>query len=323
MPKAIQLTETGDAENLTVIEQAIPAPGPGEVQIRNHAIGINFIDIYIRRGLYAADLPIILGKEAAGEVIAIGQGVTSHTVGDRVAALVDDGGYAEVTNAQADRTAILPGGVSYEDAAAILLKGLTAAMLLRDVYPLKSGDKAIITAAAGGVGGILCQWARIIGGEVIAIVGSAEKLEIARANKADHIIIREQTNDLTAAIRDITDGDGADVAYDSLGADTFISILDALRPRATMVTYGNATGPVPPIAPLELAKRGSLTLIRPTLFDYATPERFTKMAADLFTAVTDGGLRPKIHKQYQLDDAAKAHQFLESGQSQGAVILRP
>ena len=323
MAKTAIISELGDANQFSIVEQDIPPPGPGEVQIRNRAIGLNFIDIYQRRGLYPVSLPAVLGKEAAGEVIAIGQGVTGITEGQRVASLVQGGGYAQIMNAPASRTAILPESVSFDIAAGALLKGLTASMLIHDIFPLAAGHTVLVTAASGGVGGILCQWALHLGANIIAVVGSAEKADIARQNSIKNVIIRTQTNDLAGSVRDLTNGDGVDVVYDSLGAETFYASLDSLRPRGLMVTYGNATGPVPAIAPLELAKRGSLILTRPILFDFATPDRFASMAEKLFTVLANGVVKPSIHKEYQLDSVSEAHQFLESGKSQGTIILHP
>ncbi len=231
------------------------------------------------------------------------------------------GAYAEVANASAAMAAKIPDGVSDEEAAAVFLKGLTAEMLVRQIYPLKPGDVCLVHAAAGGVGTLLCQWAKHLGARVIAVVGSEGMAAAARANGADEVIVRTQTDSIAGEARRLTGGKGVDVVYDSVGASTFEASLDSLALRGHMITYGNASGPVPAVAPLELMRRGSLTLTRPSLFHYATPDRLPAMAADLFAMVAKGALRPKIAHRFPLADVAEAHRLLESGATEGAIVL--
>ncbi|MAW81518.1 MAG: hypothetical protein CMI63_14875 [Parvularcula sp.] len=323
MSKAVYLETHGGPEGFVLRDHDLPAPGFGQIQLRHHAIGLNFIDIYQRKGLYPVALPGVLGSEAAGVVEAIGDGVTGFAPGDRVACLHSSGAYAERANGAAVLCAKVPDGVSDEAAAAIFLKGLTAEMLVRQVYPLKAGDACLVHAAAGGVGTLLCQWAKHIGARVIGVVGSPEKEEIARENGADDIILRTQTDNIASEVRRLTDQNGVDVVYDSVGEATFEASLDSLALRGHMVSFGNASGPVPAVAPLELMRRGSLTLSRPSLFHYATPERLPAMAAALFDMVAKGALRPRVKHQFPLSDVAGAHRLLESGKSAGAIVLKP
>jgi NADPH2:quinone reductase len=320
--RSITLSSVGGPENFRLEEAPDPSPGPGQICVRNISIGVNFIDIYQRRGLYPITLPAVLGQEAAGVVAAAGPGA-GFAIGERVAYLSGGGAYAEHTLVDAGRAAKIPFEAGDEVAAASFLKGLTAEMLVRQVYPLKSGETALVTAAAGGVGSLLCQWAAHIGARVIAVVGEASKVAAARANGAHEIIDRRSTTDLAGAVRDLTGGRGVDVVYDSVGAATFESCLDALALRGMMVTYGNASGPAPAIAPLELTRRGSLTLARPSLFHYATPERLPAKAAALFDLLGAGILKPRIAAAFPLDSAADAHRLLESGAAVGAIILKP
>lgn len=323
MTKAVFLDEHGGPDAFSLRDQELKDPGPGEIRVRHKAIGLNFIDIYQRKGLYPVSLPAVLGQEAAGVVEAVGDGVSDFAPGDRVACLYGSGGYAEEGNAPAALSAKIPEGVSDDAAAALFLKGLTAEMLLRQVYPLKAGETCLVHAAAGGVGTILCQWAKHIGARVIAVVGSPEKEAIARENGADDIIIRTQTESIASEVRRLTGGEGVEVVYDSIGEATFEASLDSLALRGHMVTYGNASGPPPAITPLELMRRGSLTLTRPSLFHYATPERLPAMAAALFDMVASGAVKPKIAHRLALSDIADAHRLLESGKTAGAIILTP
>ncbi len=323
MSKAVFLDEHGGPERFELREQTLSAPDPGEIRVRHKAVGLNFIDIYQRKGLYPVSLPGVLGSEAAGVVEEVGEGVDEFKPGDRVACLYGAGAYAEEGTAPAAMAAKIPDGVSDDAAAAIFLKGLTAEMLLRQVYPLKAGDTCLIHAAAGGVGSLLCQWAKHIGARVIAIVGSAEKEAIARENGADEVIIRTQTENLASEVRRLTGGAGVEVVYDSIGEATFEASLDSLALRGHMVTYGNASGPVPAVSPLELMRRGSLTLTRPSLFHYATPDRLPAMAAALFEMVASGAVKPKIAHRLPLSEIAEAHRLLESGKTTGAIILAP
>lgn len=320
--KEVVLTQIGGPENFAVRE-ALPAHLPaGSVRVRNAAIGVNFIDIYQRKGLYPVATPAVLGQEGAGVVIEAGAGAP-FSVGERVAYLSGLGAYAGETVVDAARVARLPDGVSDEAAAASFLKGLTAYMLVRDVFPLKSGQTALVTAAAGGVGSLLVPWAAHLGARVIAVVGGPAKIAAARDSGAGDIIDRSATPDIAAEVRRLTNGRGVDVVYDSVGAATFEASLDSLAPRGMMVTYGNASGPVPPVAPLELARRGSLSLVRPVLFHYATPDRLPMMAAALFDLIAGGVLRPKIAGDFPLDAVADAHRLLEAGGTVGSIILKP
>jgi NADPH2:quinone reductase len=320
--KVVTLKAAGGAENFA-LEEAPAAPlADGHIRVRNNAVGVNFIDIYQRKGLYPIATPCILGQEGAGLVAEAGAGAPFKK-GERVAYLSGFGAYAEETIVDAARAAKIPDGVSDDLAAASFLKGLTAEMLLRQVYPLKSGQTALVTAAAGGVGSLLTQWAAHIGARVIAIVGDAAKIDAAKANGAAAVIDRRATPDTASEVRRLTDGRGVDVVYDSVGAATFDASLDSLAMRGLMVSYGNASGPVPPVAPLELTRRGSLTLARPSLFHYATPERLPAMAAALFDLIGKGVLRPTIARTFPLAETADAHRLLEAGKTIGAIILKP
>ncbi|WP_375201783.1 quinone oxidoreductase family protein [Hyphococcus sp.] len=321
MSKAVFLNDHGGPEGFVLKAHDLPPPGFGQIQLRHHAIGLNFIDIYQRKGLYPVELPAILGSEAAGVVDAVGEGVSGFKPGDRAACLHSSGAYAERANGAATLCAKIPDGVSDEAAAAIFLKGLTAEMLVRQVYPLKAGETCLVHAAAGGVGTLLCQWAKHIGARVIGVVGAAEKESVARDNGADEVIVRTQTDNIASEVRRLTGGNGVEVVYDSVGEATFEASLDSLALRGHMVTFGNASGPVPAVSPLELMRRGSLTLTRPSLFHYATPDRLPAMAAALFDMVAKGALKPKIERSFPLGDVADAHRLLESGKSAGAIVL--
>lgn len=320
--KSVVISAVGGPENF-VMEETAPAPlAAGHVRVRNKAIGVNFIDIYQRRGLYPVSTPCVLGQEGAGVVVEAGEGAPFKP-GERVAYLSGLGAYAEETVIDAARAARIPDGVSDDFAAASFLKGLTAEMLLRQVYALKAGQSALITAAAGGVGSLLTQWATQLGARVIAVVGGPDKVAAAKANGAADIIDRSAVSDIAGAVRALTQGRGVDVVYDSVGAATFETSLDSLALRGMMVTYGNASGPVPPVAPLDLTRRGSLTLARPSLFHYATPERLPAMAKALFDLIAAGVLKPQIARTFPLAEAADAHRLLEAGKTIGAIVLRP
>ncbi|MEE2690229.1 MAG: quinone oxidoreductase [Pseudomonadota bacterium] len=320
--KAIVLKEHGGPEGLAVETRETPAPSPGEIVVANSVAGVNFIDIYQRRGLYPLSLPAVLGGEGAGVVKSVGAEVTALRPGDRVAWYGGGGGYAEETVLPAGMAAKIPDAVSDEIAAATFLKGLTAEMLARQVYPLKKGDRALIHAAAGGVGTLLVQWAKHLGAEIIAVVGSKAKEATARDAGAQHVIVRDETADIAAAVRSLTGGKGVEVVYDSVGAATFAASLDSLAMRGVMVSYGNASGPVPAFAPLELARRGSLFLTRPTLFHYATPDRLQQMAADLFAMLEKGVLRPAAPTVFPLEKAGEAQALLETGATTGSIVLK-
>lgn len=323
MDKAVFLDEAGGPENFALRDHAPRAPGDGALLVRNTAISLNFIDIYQRKGLYPISFPAILGEEAVGIVEAAGAGVHGFQAGDRVAYLSGGGAYATATICEAGAAAKVPDAVDDDAAAAVFLKGLTAHMLLRDVFPLGPQHTCLIYAASGGVGTLLTQWAAYIGATVIGVVGSEEKAAIARDNGASETIVRTKTPSISADVRKLTDGAGVNVVYDSVGAATFEASLDSLALRGHMVTYGNASGPVPAVQPLDLARRGSLTLTRPTLFHYATPDRLPAMARAVFDLVAEGVLRPSVGYRFPLADVAKAHQLLESGGTTGAIVLKP
>ena len=310
--------------DVLALEEATSAPlADDEIRIKNSAIGVNFIDIYQREGLYPMDLPFTPGQEGIGFVSETGSAVANVQVGDRVAYLSGGSSYATETNVAATKCVKIPERVNDEDAAAVLLKGLTVQMLIRQVFDLKEGQTALVYAAAGGVGNLLCQWANHIGATVIGVVGNAAKVDIAKAAGATNVIDRSATPDLVSEVRLLTKGDGVDVVYDSIGDATFIQSLDCLALRGMMVTYGNASGPPPAIAPLELAKRGSLSLIRPILFHYSTPEHLPVMARELFDLMQAGILKASISEVFPLQEAAKAQALLEGGQTTGAIVLKP
>ncbi|MDZ7629484.1 MAG: quinone oxidoreductase [Parvularculaceae bacterium] len=319
--KELLLTALGGPENFELRETSARAPEAHEILVRNVAIGVNFIDIYQRKGLYPVAVPTVLGQEGAGLVLAAGKD-TPFREGDRVAYMAG-GAYAEESVIPAASAAALPDGVSEDAAAASFLKGLTAEMLLRQVYPIKAGQTALVTAAAGGVGLLLCQWAVYLGVRVIAIVGSAAKIAAVKATGVKDVIDRAQTSDIAAAVRTLTKGKGVDVAYDSVGAATFEASLDSLAMRGMMVSYGNASGPVPPIAPLELTRRGSISLARPSLFHYAMPDRMPDAAAALFDLMARGVIKPTLAATFPLSKGADAHRLLEEGKTIGSIILKP
>ncbi|MFC3111205.1 quinone oxidoreductase family protein [Undibacterium arcticum] len=324
MPKAIRISKTGGPEVMEYVDVAVAAPGPGEAQVRHAAIGVNFIDVYFRTGLYPQSLPAGLGGEGAGTVEAVGAGVTHLQPGDRVAyAARGSGAYAELRNLPADVLVKLPDAIGFDTAAAMMLKGLTAQYLLRSTYPLKSGETMLFHAAAGGVGLIACQWARALGVTMIGTVGSADKAALAKAHGCTHVI-NYNTENFVERVRQITGGKGVPVVYDSIGKDTFIGSLDCLQPRGMMVSYGNASGAVPPFALSELASRGSLFITRPTLFSYvAKREDLEARAHELFEMVESGKIKIEIHQRYALKDAAQAHIDLESRKTTGSSILVP
>jgi NADPH2:quinone reductase len=321
--RAVEIAAHGGGEVLRLIDRDIPAPGPGEIVVENAAIGLNFIDVYQRKGLYPVSLPAILGTEGAGLVRVVGEGVERFQPGDRVVYFSGGGAYAEHARIPAGLAAPTPEALGDDIAASAFLKGLTALMLVEDVFHLKRGHRALVYAAVGGVGTFLTQWAAHIGAEVIAVVGDADKAARARGLGAAAVIIRTETKDIAAAARALTGGAGVDVVYDSVGAETFTASLDALAPRGMMVSYGNASGPVPPVAPLELGRRGSLSLCRPSLFHYATPERLPAMAARLFEMLATGAIKAPNPMAFPLAEVAAAHRLLESGRSTGPIILTP
>jgi NADPH2:quinone reductase len=321
---AIRIHEFGGPDVLKFEKVTVPDPAAGEVRVRHTAIGLNFIDTYHRSGLYPLDLPTGLGSEAAGIVEAVGPGVTEVRKGDRVAYTGRPAeAYSEARNFPAQRLVPLPAWVSDEEAAAVLLKGLTAWYLLRQSYRVEAGDAILLYAAAGGVGSLVTQWARHLGATIIGIVGTAEKAELARAQGCHHIVMADN-EDTAAAVRALTGGEGVAVVYDSVGRDTFFASLDSLRPHGVMVSFGNTSGPVRPFAPAELAKRGSLYVTRPLLFDFVdTRERLLAGAAELFDVMKQGIVKVRINQRYALKDAADAHRDLEGRKTTGSTILIP
>jgi NADPH2:quinone reductase len=324
MAKAIRYARTGGPEVLEVVDVEVGEPGPGEARVRNHAIGLNFIDVYFRNGLYPAPLPGGLGHEAAGVVEAVGEGVSHVKPGDRVAyAARPNGAYSELRTMPADILVKLPDAIDFETGAAMMLQGLTVQYLFRQTYPLKAGDTILFHAAAGGVGLIACQWARAMGVNLIGTVGSNEKAELARQHGAAHVI-NYNTEDVVQRVLEITNGAKVPVVYDSVGKDTFIRSLDCLAPRGLMVSFGNSSGAVPPFALSELVSRGSLYITRPTLQTYAARrEDLEAMAAELFEMVGSGKIKIEIHQRFPLADAAQAHIALESRRTTGKTILLP
>jgi NADPH2:quinone reductase len=324
MPKAIRLYQTGGAENMRYEDVEVAPPGPTEATVRHTAIGLNYIDVYDRTGLYPTPLPAVLGREAAGVVTAVGGKVKTLRVGDRVAyALHYPGSYCELRNVPADRMVSVPDGVSDEQAAAMMLKGLTAHYLLRRTHRVKRGETIIVHAAAGGVGSIAVQWARVLGAHVIGVVGSDSKARIARELGCDHVIVTGR-EDLVTRVREITRGKGVRVVYDSVGRDTFMASLDCLAPLGLMVSYGNSTGPVAPISLLELSKRGSLFLTRPVLYHHVpTPRLLARAAHELFAVVASGRVKIRMGQRYALADAAQAHRDLEGRRTTGCTVLIP
>lgn len=324
---AIRFSAHGGPEVLRWETVELPDPGPGEIRIRHHAIGVNFIDTYHRTGLYSVPLPSGLGQEGAGVVEAVGPGVTEFRPGDRVAycggSLLPVGAYSEVRNFPAERAVRLPDDISFETAAAVMLKGLTSQFLVRRTHRVQPGDTVLIHAAAGGVGLLLVQWAKRLGATVIATAGNDEKAELVRAHGADHVIVYTREN-FTERTRALTNGRGVDVVYDSVGRATFLGSLDSLRPLGLMVSFGNASGKVEPFDIGLLAQKGSLFLTRPTLFTYiARREDLLAMAEELFAAIRQGWLDVKIGQRFPLSQAAEAHRALESRRTIGATLLLP
>lgn len=321
---AIRLNRTGGPEVMEYIEVELGDPGPGQALVRHAAIGINFIDCYFRSGLYPQPLPGALGMEGAGVVEAVGEGVTHVQPGDRVAyAGRPNGAYAEARVLPADILLKLPDSISFETGAAMMLQGLTVQYLFRSTAPLKRGDTILFHAAAGGVGLIASQWARALGVNMIGTVGSEEKAALARANGCAHVI-NYNTENFVERVREITDGSMVSVVYDSIGKDTFTGSLDCLQPRGLMVSFGNASGPVPDFALSELSARGSLFITRPTLFAYAAKRsELEAMAADLFEVVGNGAVKIEVNQRYQLADVARAHTELEARLTTGSSILLP
>jgi NADPH:quinone reductase len=323
MTHAIRIHSYGGPEVLRWETVDVPEPGQGQARVRHTAIGLNFIDTYERTGLYPLQLPAVLGREAAGVVEAVGPGVSQLKVGDRIAyAFNSAGAYSEARMLPAERLVRIPEGVSDNQAAALMLKGMTAQMLLRQTFRVRKGNTMLVTAAVGGVGSILLQWAKHLGAKVIAVVGTTEKAQRARELGADHALLSSE--DWVAQTKALTKSRGVDVVYDSVGKDTFMGSLDCLRPRGLMVTYGNASGPVAPMAPLELSKRGSLFLTRPTLFHYIpTRTLLVRAASEMFDLVAKSVISVHIGQKYPLQEAARAHVDLEARRTVGSTVLVP
>lgn len=325
MTKAIRIHQPGGSDALVWEEVEVSAPGPGQVRLRQTAIGLNFIDVYHRSGLYPLpSLPSVLGLEAAGVVEELGPDVTGLKVGQRVAyASLPVGAYAEERLMPASRVVPLPDAIDDRTAAAMMLKGLTAQYLLRRTYRVQAGDAILVHAAAGGVGLILCQWASLLGATVIGTVGTADKGRLARAHGCAHTIDHGR-EDVAKRVRDLTDGEGVAVVYDSVGKATFTASLNSLRPLGMMVSFGNASGPVAPFEPALLAQKGSLFLTRPSLMAYTAKDAdLHAQAGELIDVVASGRVKIEINQTYRLRDAAQAHQDLEARKTTGSTILLP
>jgi len=320
---AIRIHALGGIDVLRWEEVEVPPPGPGEIQLRHTAIGLNFIDIYHRIGLYSASLPAIIGSEGCGIVEAVGADVTEIRQGDRIAYAPVIGADAEVRNLAADRAVPVPDDIHDELAAAMMLKGLTARSLVGRTYPVKAGDMVLIHAAAGGMGLIMCQWAKHLGATVIGTVGSKQKADLAAAHGCDHPILYREV-DFVAAVREITSGNGVPVVYDAVGRDTFLKSLDCLAPFGLMVSYGQASGRVEPLDIVQLARKGALYLTRPSLPVYVRKRcDLLEAAAELFDLVRGGDIKVEINRRYQLRDVAIAHRDLEARATIGSNILIP
>ena len=321
--RAIRFDKTGGSDVLKLETIELPPPGKGEVRLRHTAIGVNFIDTYHRSGLYPVPLPSGLGKEAAGVVEALGEGVTELKVGDRVAtATAPLGMYAEASNVAARELVKLPTGIGDDVAAAAMLKGLTAWYLLRETYKVQKGETILVHSAAGGVGLILCQWARALGATVIGTVGSETKVALAREAGAAHVLVLSEGWE--NKVREIAGGHRLPVVYDSVGKDTFEASLNCLKPRGLMVSFGNSSGAVPPFSPGILAAKGSLYLTRPTLFHYvATRPELEAAAAELFQVMETGKVKVEVRQRFPLAEAKAAHDALEGRKTTGATVLLP
>jgi NADPH2:quinone reductase len=323
MAKVVQVHSVGGPEVLSVEEMEISRPGAGQVALRQRAIGLNYVDVYQRSGLYPQSLPFVPGSEAAGEVIAVGRGVKDIKVGDRVAYGTAIGAYAEERLINADQLVKLPKTISFETAAGMMLKGLTAQYLLRQTFKVKPGHTILVHAAAGGVGQILCQWAKALGATVIGTTGSLEKAALAKKAGAKHVILY-RSEDFASRVKEITKGRLCDVVYDGVGKATFPASLDCLKPLGMFVSFGSASGPIEAFNLGLLAQKGSLFATRPTLFTYAsTPERLRAMTRDLMRVVASGAVKIPIHAHYALADVAKAHTALEGRETTGTTVLLP
>lgn len=321
--KAIRAHAPGGPEVLQLDEVPDPEAGPGEVVVRMEAIGVNFIEIYRRKGQYPVQLPYLPGEEGAGTVAAVGEGVTQLRVGDRVASETLRGTYAELAKTRAERLVRLPEAVDSRVGAAIMLQGITAHYLATSTYPVQRGDRCLVHAAAGGVGLLLCQIAKRRGAWVVGTTSTPAKAKLARDAGADEVILYTQ-QDFVAEVKRLTGGKGVDVVFDSVGKTTFDGSLDCLRPRGMMVLFGQSSGPVPPFDPQTLNRKGSLYLTRPTIGHYAAaPEELSARASELFAWVEDGSLEVRVDRTFPLEDAARAHEALESRGTVGKLLLIP
>jgi NADPH2:quinone reductase len=322
MTKAIRIHANGGPEVMRWEDVPTPEPGPGEALVHHEAVGLNYIDVYFRTGLYKSPLPLVPGQEGAGTVAALGEGVTGLSVGDRVAYAGPLGAYATERVIAADRLVKLPDGIAFQTAAAMMLQGMTAQYLLRRTYRVQPGDTILVYAAAGGVGLILCQWAKHLGATVIGVVSTEEKAALARAHGAAHVLVGKA--DIAAEVKRITGGAMVPVVYDSVGKDTFMASLDSLAPLGMMVSYGNASGPVGPVDISLLGAKGSLFLTRPSLVTYTAKRRdLEATAADLFAVVQSGAVQIRVNQTFRLQDAAEAHRALEGRRTTGSTVLLP
>ncbi len=318
-----RIAKTGGPEVFEFVGTALPEPGPGEVRLRATAIGLNYIDTYHRTGLYPIDLPAVLGQEGAGVVEALGEGVTGLAIGDRVGSFTARGAYATHRTVAADQLVRLPDDVSDEDAAALMLKGATAAMLVEDCGRVEAGMTVLVYAAAGGVGLLLTGWLKAIGATVIAVVGSEAKAARARGAGADHVILHRD-EDIAARVREITGGAGVPVIFDSVGKATWDASLDSAAPRGLIVSFGNASGPVEGVNLGTLSAKGSLFVTRPTLFHYASnPEGRQRYADKVFDMLRSGAIKAEIGQRFPLEAVAEAHEELEAGTTIGSTVLIP
>jgi NADPH2:quinone reductase len=323
MTKAIRIHAPGGPEVMRWEDVPTPEPGPGEVLVKHAAVGLNYIDVYFRTGLYKTQMPATPGMEASGTVAALGPGVTEFAVGDRVAYGTGAvGAYTTQRAVPVDRLVKLPDAISFETGAAMMLQGMTAQYLVRRTHVVKKGETVVVHAAAGGVGLILCQWAKYLGATVIGVVSTEAKAELARAHGAEHVVVGHA--DLAAQVKRITGGAMVPVVYDSVGKDTFLGSIDCLAPLGLMVTYGNASGPVPPVEPALLAAKGSLFLTRPTLATYTAKRAdLVATAEDLFDVVSKGAVKIMVNQTFPLRDAAAAHEALEARKTTGSTVLIP
>ncbi len=322
MAKTAIIEAPGGPEQFKIVEQEVGDPGPGEIRIRHKAVGLNFIDVYQRTGLYPLEMPHALGMEAAGVVEAVGEGVTHLKEGDRAAyAAAPPGAYCEARVMPAAQVCPLPDAISFEEGAAMMLKGLTTHYLFRRTTPIAKGDSVLFQAAAGGVGLIACQWAKSDGITLIGTAGTDAKCALALEHGADHCI-NYRTEDWAARVQELTDGQGVDVVMDAVGADTFEGSLDSLKPLGMMISFGNASGPVPPFALAILGQKGSLKITRPTLFTHiADPATCQQMARELFEKVVSGDVKIRIDQRFPLEEVAEAHRALEARKTTGSTVL--